>query len=50
MNWKTILAIFAGIVAFAVVLGANLFDLEPVRLLAVSVIALAIAVALPPQG
>ena len=50
MNWKTILAIFAGIVGFAVVLGAALFGIEPVRLLAVGLIALAIAVALPPSG
>jgi hypothetical protein len=47
MSWKTILGIFAGVVAVAVMLGASLFGVEPIAMLAVAVLALAICVAVP---
>lgn len=49
MNWKIAFAVLAGICAIAALAGANLFDIDPVKILAVGLLSVAVAVVIPPN-
>lgn len=49
MSLKTIIAVLAGIIGFAVILVGDIFGIEAIRSLALAIVLIVIALLIPPQ-